>query len=183
MQTGVRLAMVVLSVSTGGCVYGIEGLNPRPNIPEVTSPPAAVLVLAEKVKQETKVEINANFTAQLETFRGDIKRGFLNGFPGAKQGDKGALQLSLTDVEPTFECLKNVGCVSLLRYRGALETGTGKQLVTFAGKARSELCPNKLDTCISTSIERMYEEIFKATKEMLIEGATPATTKPGATSI
>jgi hypothetical protein len=142
-----------------GCVVHVSGLEPRPNLPGVQSPPSVCVKLDEHILQDTRVG-----NVELDTFRGDLKRGFLNGYPGAVKGTKAQLSLSLDAVDPTLQCFQYVGCVARLRFKGRFSEDGQGELVSFAGESASEICNHDLDDCYTGAIERMYEQIFEKTR-------------------
>ena len=150
-------ALVLLS----GCLMHVNGLEPRPNVPEVSSPPAVTVKVADRILQVTQ-----DGNVVLDTFRGDLKRGFFNGFPGAVKGDKGELQLALDQVEPSLQCFQYVGCIAHLRFKGRFSDAEA-ELVSFAGESESKVCNRDLDDCYTNAIERMYEVIFTKTRDQL----------------
>jgi hypothetical protein len=142
-----------------GCVLHVSGLEPRPNLPGVTSAPSVCVKLDDRILQKTQVG-----NVVLDTWRGDLKRGFLNGFPGAVKGTKAELSLALDAVDPTVQCFQYVGCVARLRFKGRFNDDLQGELVSFAGESASEICNHDLDDCYTGAIERMYEQIFEKTR-------------------
>ena len=164
------MRLLPLLALLSGCVLHVSGLEPRPNLPGVTSPPSVCVKLDDRILQKTQVG-----NVQLDTFRGDLKRGFLNGFPGAVKGEKGETQIQLKRAEPTYECVAYVGCFAALKYKGSY-SGNGEEAITFAGTSRSDLC-NDLNVCFQSAIERMYEQLFSAVKTRL-KPSTPKSERP-----
>jgi hypothetical protein len=119
------------------------------------APPIAI-DLASAIQQEQVIEVG-NAAIELKTFRGDLKRGFLAGFPGATQ-DAAQLTLRLSEVNITYENLRIAG-LARFRFRGSVTRGQ-TTLVTFAGKADGDACTDSVQSCLRSGIEAMYEKIF-----------------------
>ncbi|MDP1918876.1 MAG: hypothetical protein Q8L14_21685 [Myxococcales bacterium] len=151
------LTLLVVTACSSGCALFIEGLEPRPNIPPVTDPAPITITLAPEVKQEQSLELSNGATLEVRSFRGDIKRGFLAGFPGATQ-QKAPLSIALLTVEPSYENL-NVAGIARLRFRGTVDSADGT-LMSFAGKVESPICANSISSCFTTAIEAMFERIY-----------------------
>lgn len=152
-----RSLLLLVTVSLSGCALFIEGLEPRPNIPPVNDPAPITITLAPEVKQEQSLELANGATLEFRSFRGDIKRGFLAGFPGATQ-QKAPLSIALLTVEPTYENLRVAG-IARLRFRGTVDSADGT-LMSFAGKVESPICANSIADCFTTAIEAMFERIY-----------------------
>lgn len=151
------------------CYVTIHGLDPRPNIPAVERPLTSVVVVSDSVLQRTIVDDGL----VLNAFRGDLKRGFLNGFPGAVKGTTGELVLHFDEVEPSRTCLA-VGCTMKLRFKGVLRTDQ-RVLTSFAGDVKSDFCAyQKVEECYVGAIESMYQRVFELTKSDLT-GPRPVT--------
>ncbi len=151
------LPLLVVTTSLSGCALFIEGLEPRPNIPPVTDPAPIAITLGPDVKQEQSLELENGSALEFRSFRGDIKRGFLAGFPGATQ-QKAPLAIVLLTVEPTYENLRVAG-IARLRFRGTVDSAEGT-LMSFAGKVESPICANSIAGCFTTAIEAMFERIY-----------------------
>ncbi len=144
------------------CYVTIHGLDPRPNIPAVERPLSSVVVVSDSVLQRTIVDDGL----VLNAFRGDLKRGFLNGFPGAVKGTSGELVLHFDEVEPSRTCI-NVACTIKLRFKGVLRTPQ-RVITSFAGDVKSDFCSyQKAEECYVGAIEAMYERVFELTKAEL----------------
>lgn len=144
-----------------GCAQHLAGLEPRPRLPHLEHASPTVLRLGEGIPPVAAVPGGP----VLETFRGDLERGFLNGFPGATRGGRGTLHLGLSVAEPGLRCGPDGGCHATLRFKGQLIAddleGTG-----FSGTVKSDRCHD--DTgCFEQAIERMYEQIFVAVRSQL----------------
>lgn len=139
-----------------GCAIVVQGLEPRPNIPEVTSAPPIAIELGPDVKQQQTLAVG-NAEIELRTFRGDVKRAFYAGFPGATEKQV-PLVLKLTSIEMTYENLRVAGMVRL-RFRGSLDEG-GTTVVTFASKVQGEICTDTINSCFRSAIEAMFERVF-----------------------
>jgi hypothetical protein len=144
-----------------GCAQHVAGLEPRPRLPHLEHPAPTVLRLGEGIAQVAAVPGGP----VLQTFRGDLERGFLNGFPGARPGERGVLHLGLSVAEPGLRCSSEGGCHATLRFKGQLIAedleGTG-----FSGTVKSDRCRDDAG-CFQQAIERMYEQIFVAVKGQL----------------
>ena len=177
MNRPTRLLPLLIAIASSGCALFIEGLEPRPNIPPVSDPPPINITSGPSVKQAQSLAFSSASTIEFLSFRGDIKRGFLAGFPGATQ-DKARVAVSLLQVEPTYENLRVAG-VARLRFRGTVDSADGT-VMSFAGKVESPLCTNSIATCFSTAIEAMFERIYAELAKVKIApkpGPPPAPTE------
>ncbi|MDP1826797.1 MAG: hypothetical protein Q8L48_26230 [Archangium sp.] len=142
---------LLLLIPLASCVAHVSMIEPRPNLPPRVDGQTINMVLGDAVQQETRL-----FRVSLDSFRGDLKRGFLNGYPGAVVGT-GDLQLVLDSVEPTY-ARTSAACVATLRYRGRLMKDT-EALESFAGVAKSE--PGDFRRCFKGAIEALFEQTFR----------------------
>jgi hypothetical protein len=167
MRRSAPLAVWLLALS--GCVavtMQVAELEPRPNVPRVDNARPVVIVLDERIRQEQSLPLSGGASVALETFRGDLKRGFLNGVPGAVKGTQGEARLELEYAEPSLTCFQHVGCSANIKFRGRFVSADGE--LRFAGTSKSELCPQSFDTCFVGAIEGMYEQIFSEVKPGLV---------------
>lgn len=171
-----RFLLLLVTVSSSACALFIEGLEPRPNIPPVSDPAPISIALGPDVKQEQSLELENGSTLEFRSFRGDIKRGFLAGFPGATQ-QKVPLAITLLTVEPTFENLRVAG-IARLRFRGTVDSPDGI-IISFAGKVESPICANSIASCFTTAIEAMFERIYA---ELSKPRVAPKPTPPAGTT-
>lgn len=162
MPRAFLVGAVVLAFTGCVSVTQVAELQPRPNLPTVDAPPKIVILLDDFIAQEQTVDVNPSARVQLDTFRGDLKRGFLNGVPGAIKGTQGDATLQLETAEPSLTCFQFVGCTASIRFKGRLVSGADEY--RFAGTSKSELCPQSFDACFVGAIERMYEQIFADVK-------------------
>lgn len=147
---GAPMRRLFLLMSLSSCVSQLSMLEPRPNLAPQVGGASVSLVLGNSVQQQTRL-----FRVSLDSFRGDLKRGFLNGYPGAV-ANGGDLQLVLDSVEPSYVRVDG-NCVATLRYRGRLMNGD-EVLQSFAATARSE--QGDFRRCFKTGIEALYEQVF-----------------------
>lgn len=142
--------LCALLVLLTGCVRNLSMLEPRPNLPPAREP-SVNLVLANAITQEQRL-----FRLQFSTFRGDLKRGFFNGYPGAVESG-GSITIALDSVEPSYERTDSGECHASLRYRGRFLRG-GQMLDAFAATAESS--PSDIKLCFKRAIETMYEQLY-----------------------
>ena len=152
-----RSLLLIIAVCSSGCAYLIEGLEPRPNIPPVSDPAPITITLGPDVKQSQTLELDNGVALEFRSFRGDIKRGFLAGFPGATQ-DKARVAIQLLQVEPSYENLRVAG-LARLRFRGTVENAEGT-IMSFAGKVESPICASSISSCFTAAIEAMFERVY-----------------------
>ena len=141
---------LLLLLPLASCVSHLSMIEPRPNLPPRVDGPKVGLLLGDAIQQEQRL-----YRVSLDTFRGDLKRGFLNGYPGAVPGT-GEFQLVLDSVEPTY-VRSSADCVATLRYRGRLMKNN-EALESFAGVVKSE--PGEFKRCFKGAIEALFEQSF-----------------------
>ncbi|MCA2981460.1 MAG: hypothetical protein INH41_05270 [Myxococcaceae bacterium] len=148
--------LLLMTLALSSCAVVVAGLEPRPNLPAMPDAPPLAIDLGPNIKQEQTIEVGTA-AIELRTFRGDLKRGFLAGFPGATQ-EAAPLTLRLSEVNVTYENLRIAG-LARFRFRGSVTRGD-TTLVTFAGKADGDACTDAVSSCLRSGIEAMFEKIF-----------------------
>jgi hypothetical protein len=142
-----------------GCLTAtitVADLKPKPNLPDVPTANPISIALDDAILQQQTIEVPRGATVELETFRGDVKRGFLASFPGATQ--KGAeWALTLQSIEPQIFNLYGASVVKL-KFKGAISV-TGQVVSSFAGTAEAP-CTDHIATCFKDAIENMFESIY-----------------------
>lgn len=139
-----------------GCAIVVKQLEPHPNIPPQTNPPPIGIALAEAVQQALDLDFGDR-VIEFRTFRGDLKRAFFSGYPGAT-AQPASLVLELHEVSPEIENL-GVARIARLRFRGLIRNGE-LETAPFAGRVESPVCSRELKECFRTAIEVMFEKIY-----------------------
>jgi hypothetical protein len=154
--SAVRALAVLFAFTSCFGTISVADLKPRPNLPDVPSANPIAISLDEGILQHQTIEVPRGATVELETFRGDVKRGFLASFPGATQ--KGAeWGLTLQLIEPQILNLAGATVVKM-KFKGTISF-SGQAVSSFAGTADAA-CTDHVATCFREAIEHMFESIY-----------------------